>query len=290
MLGDPPTPAALAAGSPPLPVLTTILPPAPWLFTLTPSHWFSLLSRCRSTGGDGQRQPLPGPLGLGNQGVAPLQTEHPPSCTAHLLRRWAPASSRRARGSAGRRRAPRSGWHLGWAAPALGGPPPAACHGKEPPRQGTGPPPPRAPAVHKRVRAMLGLHRRAARFAHPVSTPGTHREHPCPHAAVPTPPHRFHAVGRAGAVHCPAGCQPAQPSSCSPGAAVRRPQPQLGARVGGGQGTGGDAHPDPPTPAHSLPRPPWCSRVGGTLTPTQTPTLRSPPQGSQGDGACSSVG
>lgn len=27
-------------------VLTTILPPGPWLRTLTPSHWFSLLSFC----------------------------------------------------------------------------------------------------------------------------------------------------------------------------------------------------------------------------------------------------
>lgn len=190
MLGDPPTPAALAAGSPPLPVLTTILPPAPWLFTLTPSHWFSLLSRCRSTGGDGQRQPLPGPLGLGNQGVAPLQTKHPPSCTAHLLRRWAPASSRRARGSAGRRRAPRSGWHLGWAAPALGGPPPAACHGKEPPRQGTGPPPAASPGRAQAGTCDAGF----AQTRCQVCTPGVHPWHPsgaslsphsCPHTPAP---------------------------------------------------------------------------------------------------------
>ena len=59
-------------------VLTTILPPGPWLRTLTPSHWFSLLSFCTSAGGrilgirGGKRRPSP-----------PLPSSHVPPSQPH---------------------------------------------------------------------------------------------------------------------------------------------------------------------------------------------------------------
>lgn len=59
-------------------VLTTILPPGPWLRTLTPNHWFSLLSFCTSAGGrtlgirGGKRRPSP-----------PLPSSHVPPSQPH---------------------------------------------------------------------------------------------------------------------------------------------------------------------------------------------------------------
>lgn len=107
-------------------VLTTILPPGPWLRTLTPNHWFSLLSFCTSAGGmtagmrRGKRKPSPL---LSSPGHAPSPAPRGP----HLLGQCPLCSSQSLPGSGGKRRDLQCDSPAAQAEPAPVERPPVAC-------------------------------------------------------------------------------------------------------------------------------------------------------------------
>ena len=107
-------------------VLTTILPPGPWLRTLTPNHWFSLLSFCTSAGGRtlgirrGKRRPSP---------LLPFMrcTPSPPLQGPHLHGRCPLCSSQSLPGSGDKRRGLQCDSPAAQAKPGPAEHPPAAC-------------------------------------------------------------------------------------------------------------------------------------------------------------------
>lgn len=107
-------------------VLTTILPPGPWLRTLTPNHWFSLLSFCTSAGGrtlgirGEKRRPRPLlPSSCAPPTPLPQRTYLPGQCPL--------CSSQSPPGSRGKRRGLQCGSPAAQAKPGPGEHPPAAC-------------------------------------------------------------------------------------------------------------------------------------------------------------------
>lgn len=186
MLGTP-RGAALSAVPP---ALTTILPPAPWLFTLTPSHWFSLLSRCRSTVGDRSVSPagIPPLEGMGNP---PRDGEAPPGAQLTSLVDGHPPAVGELRGQWASKEPPSPVGTLARHRQRLGGPHQQPGHGRDLPiRVWVGGSTPHEPQPWICTPVVLGLHTRP---------PPPCRQHPWerphrPHAAVPAPPPRFHAV------------------------------------------------------------------------------------------------
>lgn len=107
-------------------VLTTILPPGPWLRTLTPNHWFSLLSFCTSAGGRIVE------MRRGKRRLSPLlpflcPAPSPTLRGPHLRGRCPLCSSQSLPGSGGKRRGLRCDSPAAQAEPGPAEHPPAAC-------------------------------------------------------------------------------------------------------------------------------------------------------------------